>query len=220
MLITMSFRVALNHYHFGCVFNKISRFPEKARGKTEKTTFFVIFLRFEVEKWPRRGILSLETMPKKNHDGRRIVKISTKGRYGLRILIDLATHDPAKPRLIRDIAQSQQISEKYISRLVINLRRAKLIRSVRGVNGGFHLAKLLEQITLLEVLETMEGPISVVDCVRSPEKCKRQTLCPARSIWTELNDGIRELTSKITLDDILNAYRRQNAENGICDYCI
>ena len=116
------------------------------------------------------------------------MKISTTGRYGLRILIDLATHDPAKPRLIRDIAQSQQISEKYISRLVIDLRRAKLIRSVRGVNGGFHLAKLPEQITLLEVLETMEGPISVVDCVRSPEKCKRQTLCPARSIWTELDD--------------------------------
>ena len=65
------------------------------------------------------------------------MKISTKGRYGLRILIDLATHDPAKPRLLRDIAQSQQISEKYISRLVIALRRAKLIRSVRGVNGGF-----------------------------------------------------------------------------------
>ena len=148
------------------------------------------------------------------------MKISTKGRYGLRILIDLATHDPEKPRMLKDIAQSQQISEKYISRLFIDLRRAKLIRSVRGVNGGFHLAKLPEEITLLEVLETMEGPISVVDCVRSPEKCKRQTLCPARGIWTELNDGIRELTSKITLDDILNAYRKQNAENGICDYCI
>ncbi len=101
------------------------------------------------------------------------MKISTKGRYGLRILIDLATHDPVKPRLIRDIAQSQQISEKYISRLVIDLRRANLIRSVRGVNGGFHLAKRPEEITLLEILETMEGPISVVDCVRSPEKCKR-----------------------------------------------
>ena len=148
------------------------------------------------------------------------MKISTKGRYGLRILVDLATHDAEKPRLIRDIAESQGISEKYISRLVIDLRRAKLIRSVRGVNGGFHLAKLPEQITLLEVLETMEGPISVVDCVRSPEKCKRQTLCPARSIWAKLNDGIRELTAKITLDDILNAYRKQNAENGICDYCI
>ena len=148
------------------------------------------------------------------------MKISTKGRYGLRILIDLATHDPAKPRLIRDIAQSQQISEKYISRLVIDLRRAKLIRSVRGVNGGFHLARNPEGITLLEILETMEGPISVVDCVRSPEKCKRQALCPARDIWTELNDGIRQLTRRITLDDILNAYRKQNADQGICDYCI
>ena len=148
------------------------------------------------------------------------MKISTKGRYGLRILIDLATHDPGKPRLIRDIAQSQQISEKYISRLVIDLRRAKLIRSVRGINGGFHLAKAPEQITLLEILETMEGPISVVDCVRSPEKCKRQSLCPARDIWQQLNDGIRELTQKITLDDILNAYRQRDVRNGISDYCI
>ena len=148
------------------------------------------------------------------------MKISTKGRYGLRILIDLATHDPEKPRMLKDIAESQQISEKYISRLVIDLRRAGLIRSVRGVKGGFHLAKLPEEITLLKVLETMEGPLSVVECVKSPEKCKRQMLCPARSIWKKLNDDIRGLTSQITLDDILNAYRRQDAENGICDYCI
>ena len=148
------------------------------------------------------------------------MKISTKGRYGLRILIDLATHDPAKPRLIRDIAQSQQISEKYISRLVIDLRRAKLIRSVRGVNGGFHLAKRPDQITLLEIIETMEGPVSVVECVRAPEKCKRQTLCPARDIWSKLNNGIRDLMQGITLDDILNAYRQRNADLGISDYCI
>ena len=148
------------------------------------------------------------------------MKISTKGRYGLRILIDRAMHDPGKPRMLRDIAESQQISEKYISRLVIDLRRAKLVRSVRGVNGGFHLAKRPDEITLLEVLETMEGPLSVVECVRSPEKCKRQTLCPARSIWTQLNEGIRELTRNITLDDILNAYRQHNADLGIADYCI
>ena len=148
------------------------------------------------------------------------MKISTKGRYGLRILIDLATHDSDKPRMLRDIAKSQQISEKYISRLVIDLRRAKLVRSVRGVNGGFHLAKSPGEITLLEVLETMEGPISVVECVRSPEKCKRQMLCPARDIWQQLNEGIRELTAKITLDDILNAYRKRDAQNGISDYCI
>ena len=148
------------------------------------------------------------------------MKISTKGRYGLRILIDLAMHDPGKPRMLKDIAQSQQISEKYISRLVVDLRRAKLVRSVRGVNGGFHLAKLPEEITLLEILETMEGPLSVVDCVRSPEKCKRENLCPARDIWRKLNDGIREQTRRITLDDILNAYRKRDVENGIRDYCI
>ncbi|MBQ9337484.1 MAG: Rrf2 family transcriptional regulator [Lentisphaeria bacterium] len=148
------------------------------------------------------------------------MKISTKGRYGLRILIDLAMHDPEKPRMLKDIAKSQQISEKYISRLVIDLRRAHLIRSVRGVNGGFFLAKLPEEITLLDILETMEGPISVVECVHSPEKCKRHSLCPARDIWSELNDGIRQLTKKITLDDILNAYRQRDADNGIRDYCI
>ena len=148
------------------------------------------------------------------------MKISTKGRYGLRILIDLATHDTGKPRMLKDIAQSQQISEKYLSRLVIDLRRAKLVRSVRGVNGGFHLAKLPEKVTLLEVLEAMEGPISIVECVRSPEKCERRSLCPVADIWRQLNDGIRELTAKITLTDILEADRRREADNGFSDYCI
>ena len=148
------------------------------------------------------------------------MKISTKGRYGLRILIDLATHDPSRPRLLRDIAQSQQISEKYISRLVLDLRRAKLIRSVRGMKGGFHLMKAPEEITLLEILETMEGPISVVDCVHSPAKCRRHELCPSRDIWVQLNNGIRELTRQITLEDILNTYQHHDAENGIFDYCI
>ncbi|MBR4254177.1 MAG: Rrf2 family transcriptional regulator [Lentisphaeria bacterium] len=148
------------------------------------------------------------------------MKISTKGRYGLRILIDLATHDPAKPRQLHDIAQSQQISEKYISRLVLDLRKAKLIRSTRGVNGGIHLVKSPEEITLLEILETMEGPISVVGCVHSPAQCRRNELCPTRDIWVKLNNGIRELTRQITLEDILNTYQRHDAENGIFDYCI
>ena len=106
------------------------------------------------------------------------MKISTKGRYGLRILIDLATHDPEKPRLLKDIAQSQLVSEKYLSRLVLDLRRAKLIRSVRGSKGGFYLARSPETITLLEILETMEGPISVVGCATSPGQCNRRTPCP------------------------------------------
>ena len=147
------------------------------------------------------------------------MKISTKGRYGLRILIDLATHDARKPRLIRDIAASQQISEKYISRLIIPLRQARLVRSVRGANGGFHLAKSPREITLLEILETMEGTVSIVDCVLKPEKCPRNSLCPTRVIWTQLNDGIRDLMRTITLEQIIAACPQASSDDSP-DYCI
>ena len=148
------------------------------------------------------------------------MKISTKGRYGLRILIDLATHDPAKPRLVRDIAESQQISEKYISRLIIDLRRARLVRSVRGMKGGFFLARSPKEITLLDILETMEGTISIVDCVMAPEKCAHNHGCTARGIWLRLNDGIRDLMRNITFEQILQEYSQGKAAEGVLDYCI
>ena len=147
------------------------------------------------------------------------MKISTKGRYGLRILVDLATHDAEKPRLIRDIAESQGISEKYISRLVIDLRKAKMIRSIRGVNGGFHIAMKPEEITLLDVIEVMEGPLSIVDCVAAPKRCAQHENCAPREIWCKLNADIRDLMRRTTLADILATYDRRNAD-GIADYCI
>ena len=148
------------------------------------------------------------------------MKISTKGRYGLRILLDLALHDSETPRLIRDIAESQQISEKYISRLIIDLRRAGMVRSIRGAKGGFRIARQPEQITLLDVVEVMEGALSIVDCVRSPEKCTRNTNCATREIWNKLNSEIRAAMSRITLADILENYKQHNVESGIFDYCI
>ena len=148
------------------------------------------------------------------------MKISTKGRYGLRILMDLAIHQSEKPRLIRDIAKSQQISEKYISRLVIALRKAGMIRSVRGVNGGFHIAMKPEDITLLDVIEVMEGPLSIVDCVSAPKKCAHSANCAPREIWGKLNEDIRGLMRQTTLADILASYDRQNARDIGADYCI
>ena len=148
------------------------------------------------------------------------MKISTKGRYGLRILLDLALHQSEKPRLIRDIAESQQISEKYISRLVISLRKAGMIRSIRGVNGGFHLAMKPEDITLLDVIEVMEGPLSIVDCVSAPQGCSHSANCAPREIWCKLNADIRDLMRGTTLADILESYKKQNARSGLFDYCI
>lgn len=148
------------------------------------------------------------------------MKISTKGRYGVRILLDLALHEGNAPRLIRDISESQQISEKYISRLIIALRRANMVRSIRGAKGGFRLARNPAELTLLDIVEVMEGPVAIVDCVRFPEKCSRNDQCATREVWDALNSEIREAMRKVTLSDIIENYRKRNAEDGIFDYCI
>jgi len=148
------------------------------------------------------------------------MKISTKGRYGLRILLDLALHSGEKLRLIRDIAQSQQISEKYISRLIIDLRRAGMVKSVRGSKGGYELAKAPKEITLLDVVEVMEGPLSIVDCVRDPGCCRRNNICATREIWQNLNSEFRESMQKITLQEIIELYQKQDYEEGDWNYCI
>ncbi len=145
------------------------------------------------------------------------MKISTKGRYGVRILLDLALHDNETPRLIRDISQSQQISEKYISRLIISLRKAHMVRSIRGAKGGFRLAKQPEELTLLDIVEVMEGPISIIDCVRCPEKCQKAEKCATREVWERLNSDIQESMRKITLADIIRNYQKNS---DVFDYCI
>lgn len=132
------------------------------------------------------------------------MKISTKGRYGLRILLDLAMNDGAEPRMIRSIAESQDISPKYISRLVIALRRAGLVTSIRGARGGYRLARRPRDISLLEVVEVMEGPINLVDCVCDPEACERISICPASPVWQRLNRQIRHLMSELTLQNLLD----------------
>lgn len=148
------------------------------------------------------------------------MKISTKGRYGLRILLDLALHSGEKLRLIRDIAQSQQISEKYISRLIIDLRRAGMVKSVRGSKGGYELAKAPQEITLLDVVEVMEGALSIVDCVREPGQCSRNQGCATREIWRKLNAEIRDAMQKVTLQEIIEFYQKQDNTTGNWDYCI
>ncbi len=148
------------------------------------------------------------------------MKISTKGRYGVRILLDLARHENGTPRLIRDIAESQQISEKYISRLIIDLRRAGIVRSIRGAKGGFRLAKNPREVTLLDIIEVMEGPLSIVNCVRSPGKCPRNSSCATREIWDSLNSDIRESMRKVTLQHIIESDQKQNLAEGALDYCI
>ncbi len=129
-------------------------------------------------------------------------------------MLDLARNDGETPRMIGDICRAQGLSKKYVSRLIIELRKGGMIFSVRGAKGGYKIKRLPKHITLLEIIETMEGPLSIVDCVNCPGKCKKSATCAAREIWSEANAKIRKEFESITLQDVLN--RQENA----MDYCI
>ncbi len=138
------------------------------------------------------------------------MKISTKGRYGLRILIDIAIHNSNSPRMIKQIAESQQISSKYVSRLILELKNAGFVKSVRGVNGGYILAKSPNAISLLDVVEAMEGELSIVDCVMNSDCCGRCSTCPARNVWKTANDSLRNSLGWLTLASAISGYELNN----------
>ncbi len=136
------------------------------------------------------------------------MKISTKGRYGLRILIDIAINRSGSPRMIKEIAESQGISSKYVSRLILDLRNAGFIKSIRGVKGGYVLAKSPNAISLLEVIEAMEGKLALVDCVMRQDSCERCDNCPARNIWKTANDSLRNSLGWLTLASAISGYEK------------
>ncbi len=133
------------------------------------------------------------------------MKISTKGRYGLRIMLDLARNSSEdNPRMVSDICAEQNLSIKYVGRLILKLRSYGMIESIRGAKGGYIIKRLPKHITLLEIIETMEGKISLVGCVGCPKKCKNSENCLPRTIWCDLNEKIRNDLQSITLQDILD----------------
>jgi len=151
----------------------------------------------------------------------KFMRISTKGRYGLRILLDLALHPQTdRPRLLRDIAESQGISEKYLSRLIIDLREAYLVRSVRGAHGGYRLARDPSQITLLDIIEVMEGPIGIVECVGNPEQCGRRENCAVCEIWQSVNSSMRDTLAQVSLQNIIERQKELDLNGQCWNYCI
>jgi len=139
------------------------------------------------------------------------LKLSTKGRYGLRALIDLAAAYGDGPTLVRTVAENQEISGKYLHALLATLKSAGLVRSVRGSGGGYALARDPAEIRLTEVLEALEGPLVLVDCVSDGELCTRSPKCAARDVWSSVSEAITDVLSAITLKDLLE---RQQAKDG------
>lgn len=131
------------------------------------------------------------------------MKLSTKGRYGTRALLDIALHQEEGPVPLRDIAKRQQISLPYLEHLIAPLIEGGIVRSTRGVGGGVSLIKSPEEIKLSEVIGLLEGSLALVKCVTDPTACNRSEFCVTRDIWRELKTAMDGVLQSTTLQDLV-----------------
>ena len=135
------------------------------------------------------------------------MRLSTRGRYGTRVLLDLACHQEAGPIPLKDVARRQEISLTYLEHLITPLIVAGILNSRRGPGGGIQLVKPPHEIKLSEVIRLLEGSIAPVECVTNPGMCNRSRLCVARSFWAELKRAMDGVLESTTLQDLVE---RQN----------
>lgn len=143
------------------------------------------------------------------------MKISTKGRYATRAMLDLALHYEKNPVLLKDISSRQGISLRYLEQIVSPLIAAKLINSTRGPKGGISLAKPPRKIRLLDIIQVLEGPIAPVDCVENPGVCTRAPSCVARDVWTDLAKAMCGVLESTSLQDLVERQEKKRAGRGL-----
>lgn len=146
------------------------------------------------------------------------MKLSTKGRYGARAAFELAKHFGEGPIMVRQVAESQEISERYLEQILNSLRTADLVKSTRGARGGYELARQPEEITVGEIVRNLEGPFDIVPCT-GDMGCGRIAECITCDIWMEVKMAIEGVLDNITLADLVEKDRLRKAP-GRLDYTI
>ena len=142
------------------------------------------------------------------------MKLSTKGRYGVKAMVDLAINYGNEPVSIKSISQRQNISEYYLEQLFSTLRKAELIKSIRGAQGGYVLNKEPKDITVHDIIELLEGPVEISNCL-TDFSCANTEECPTRLLWKKLKESIDSVTKSITLQDMVDDYRNIKSNNII-----
>ena len=137
------------------------------------------------------------------------MKLSTRGRYGTRAMLDLALHDGERIVLLKDIAKRQEISERYLENIMRILVSNGLVTSVQGRNGGFSLAKKPSDIKLSQIIQAVEGSVSPVGCVDNPKSCKRMPICVTYDIWGKLKKAMFDVLDSITLEDMVKMQKEK-----------
>ena len=148
------------------------------------------------------------------------MRISTKGRYALRLMLDLGTNCSGDPIRLKDVARRQGISEKYLEQIISVLNKAGFVRSIRGPQGGYVLSKRPEEYTVGMILRLTEGSLAPVDCVGEDPagfcagECQMARACVTRRLWKQLNDAINGVVDRVTLADLL-AWQAEAADDYV-----
>ena len=148
------------------------------------------------------------------------MKISTKGRYALRIMVDLAEHDDGGYIRLKEISARQAITLKYMEQIMPLLTKAGYVRSYRGNNGGYMLSRKPENYTVGEILRTMEGSLAPIPCLEdSPNRCARSKECATLPFWEGLWKVINEYVDHVTLADLVEGHLTENFSQNTVDIC-
>lgn len=141
------------------------------------------------------------------------MKISTKGRYALRLMLDLAENNTGQPVSLRDIAERQGISDKYLEQIIALLNKAGFVKSMRGAQGGYLLSRCPHEYTVGMILRLAEGSLAPVSCVGDGEvTCERAGVCGTAALWKKVNDAVNGVIDTTTLQDLLDWQEPENKE--------
>ncbi|MFH2138018.1 MAG: Rrf2 family transcriptional regulator [Candidatus Omnitrophota bacterium] len=140
------------------------------------------------------------------------MKISTRARYGTRLMLELGLHYGEGPVFLREIAKAEDISEKYLSQIIIPLKAVGLVNSFRGARGGYILARDPEEITVKEIVEVLEGGFTLVECINNSELCNRTSRCVTRKLWRDLGNQIAIMLGSVTLKELVIQCKSKNQD--------
>jgi Rrf2 family transcriptional regulator, cysteine metabolism repressor len=146
------------------------------------------------------------------------MKLSTRTRYGMRALLDMALQGGGQPIQLKDIAQRQQISLSYLEHLIIPLISAGFVKSTRGAKGGVNLARPADEIHLDEVMEILEGPLAPVDCLRSADGCARTGKCATQDVWSDLKNAMDKVLKSYTLQQLAERQKTKSSSGSSMYY--
>lgn len=143
------------------------------------------------------------------------MKISTKGRYALRLMLDLALHNTGEPVSLKDIAKRQNVSDKYLEQIISVLNKAGYVRSIRGAQGGYILKREPSEYTVGMILRLTEGSLAPVGCVdEDGVRCEQEAGCVTYKVWQKLNDAINEVVDNITLEKLVE-WQQEKSDNYV-----